>query len=80
MEEMRGNDVATIEAKLSLFPNTLPTSTGEVAYTRELAVVPILGQTNLVMVQVSVSYAEESNNADRRFARLEMLRTRSERL
>lgn len=77
MEELRGKDVATIEAE----QGALATKTTDgVAYQRSYSVANVSGQDNLVLVTVLVSYGTDGDETDRHEVKLQIMRTRQEQL
>lgn len=75
MEELRGRDIAPFEGVTT----DLPAFEREgIVYQPQFSVAPILGQENLLLVTVSVSFGEEGDESDRRSAQLQMIRTKQE--
>lgn len=77
MEELRGIPVAQLEATESTVEITQITN---VQYRVSYAIEEIIGQPNLVMLTVTVQYAEEGDEDESHFAQVQMIRTRPEAL
>jgi prepilin-type N-terminal cleavage/methylation domain-containing protein len=79
METQRTVDLSALPVPSAqvLPPYTTPEG---VTYTRQFTIAEVPTQPNLLMITVEISFAEDGDEADRRYARSQMIRTRPEKL
>ena len=79
MESLRGKSVPAIEAMAGALPDA-PLGPDGVVYHRSFSVTQVAAQPGLVMVTVSVTYANDGDETDLRGTTLQLMRTRVESL
>jgi prepilin-type N-terminal cleavage/methylation domain-containing protein len=77
MEDLRGKDLMALSSPTTL--DDIVTEDG-VTYSRVYTIGSVSGSTNLRLITVTVTYAENGNSADTHSASMQMVRTTLEKL